>query len=668
MPLYEVEHGGKTYEVDAPDPQTAASAFDSTPPARKMGMAEGSYRAVQKGLTLGWDDEISAGLNAVGSKLTGDPRPIGALYDAYRSQTNAENQRFRSENPNIAAFAEGTGSALTAVPAMVATGGAAAPATLPTVMARGAATGAAYGYGAGAGNAEAGQRMAGGNEGATVGAVLGAGLPLLPYAAKGVQAAGRRVGEGVSHLTDLVRPIGPRRLAERTLQDLVADPQRRELISALTADRGFPTGFNPTSAQQAQGTPAATLIQSLEASAARQPGGRAAGNNPSAMFANRDAEQAAALQAAKAERDALTGKMRETTLRLANDTTSRIQELGTKVRDRFLSKANALQQKGQFDTEASIQARLADQRPAPGGGPVTDALGIGGREAPGMAAQGAGMAPRPPGRYTPNAERSAENAAASTEMPAIVRQRQAELEMAERELKQLQDQGADPLTIKGVQDKIAGIMRTPGMRASSVVQKAMDSVTKRLQGIVQADGTVNAHDLYMIRKELGNEIDVAMKESSSFDKKLAGTLRNEVQDAMDTAIESALPSEARGSWREYLKAYADRSQKIDNAVTAAENAYKPARPTDVGSAEAGQVGVDLPATLSRPGLLARSILKIAGRDVTPKVDVQLAEILLDPAKAAQTLANTKNKSALIDALTMARRTQPFAAGIAARQE
>ena len=62
-----------------------------------------------------------------------------------------------------------------------------------------------------------------------------------------------------------------------------------------------------------------------------------------------------------------------------------------------------------------------------------------------------------------------------------------------------------------------------------------------------------------------------MKESSSFDKKLAGTLRNEVQDAMDTAIESALPSEARGSWREYLKAYADRSQKIDNAVTAAEN-------------------------------------------------------------------------------------------------
>jgi hypothetical protein len=76
----------------------------------------------------------------------------------------------------------------------------------------------------------------------------------------------------------------------------------------------------------------------------------------------------------------------------------------------------------------------------------------------------------------------------------------------------------------------------------------------------------------------------------------------------------------------------------------------------------------LPATLSRPGLLARSILKIAGRDVTPKVDVQLAEILLDPAKAAQTLANTKNKSALIDALTMARRTQPFAAGIAARQE
>lgn len=561
MPVYEVEHGGKTYEVDAPDPQTAASAFDAAPPARQMGMAEGVYRAVQKGLTLGWDDEFSAGLNAVGSKLTGDPRPIGTLYDAYRGQTNAENQRFRSENPNVAALAEGTGSALTAVPAMVATGGAAAPATLPTIMARGAATGAAYGYGAGAGNAEAGQRMAGGNEGATVGAVLGAGLPLLPYAAKGAQAGLRRVGEGVSHLTDLVRHSGPRRLAERTLQDLVADPQRRELVSALTSDRGFPAGFNPTSAQQAQGTPAATLIQSLEARAARQPGGRAAGNNPSAMFANRDAEQAAALQAAKAERDALTGKMRETTLRLANDTTARIQE---------------------------------------GSSTATN--------------------------------------------------------------------GAVPLVSDEILKKVGEVLNTPGLRASTVVKKSMDSVAKRLQDVVQADGTVNAHDLYMIRKELGNEIDVAMKESSSFDKKLAGTLRNEVQDAMDSAIESALPAEARGGWREYLKAYADRSQKIDNAVTAAENAYKPARPTDVGSAEAGQVGVDLPATLSRPGLLARSILKIAGRDVTPKVDVQLAEILLDPAKAAQTLANTKNKSALIDALTMARRTQPFAAGIAARQE
>lgn len=575
-----------------------AKAAGSAPPARKMGMAEGSYRAVQKGLTLGWDDEISAGLNAVGSKLTGDPRPIGALYDAYRSQTNAENQRFRSENPNVAAYAEGLGSALTAVPAIVATGGAAAPATLPTVMARGAATGAAYGYGAGAGNAEAGQRMAGGNEGATVGAVLGAGLPLLPYAAKGAQAGLRRVGEGVSHLADLVRPSGPRRLAERTLQDLVADPQRQELVAALTTDRGFPAGYKPTAAQQVQGTDQGTLVQSLEGTVARRAGNRDAGN-PSVMFAQRDSANARALEGAKKSRDELTSEMRDNALSLANITTEGVDNMARKIEARFMS-------------------------------------------------------PR--------------DIAVAEDFGGGARQRQSELAAEANKLRTEGIGGGKPVTPTNADDAIAKILSKPGERASTVVQQSMSSISARLKKITAPDGTINAHDLYMLRKEVGNEIEKSLTENASFDKKLAGGLRTKLKDAIDATIEDALPNEAKGAWRSYLKTYSARSEQIDNAVTAAENAYKPARPTDVGSAEAGQVGVDLPATLSRPGLLARSILKIAGRDVTPKVDVQLAEILLDPAKAAQTLANTKNKSALIDALTMARRTQPFAAGIAARQE
>ena len=202
--------------------------------------------------------------------------------------------------------------------------------------------------------------------------------------------------------------------------------------------------------------------------------------------------------AAKAERDALTGKMRETTLRLANDTV--VAHSGTRRQSArpVPVESERAAAKGQFDTEASIQARLADQRPGaqrrPGDGCARHRAVA--RRQDGGAGAGMARARRAATRRTRNGP---PNAAASTEMPAIVRQRQGWIEMAERELKQLQDQGADPLTIKGVQDKIAGIMRTPGMRASSVVQKAMDSVTNACRAS-QADGTVNAHDLYMIRK------------------------------------------------------------------------------------------------------------------------------------------------------------------------
>jgi hypothetical protein len=576
----------------------ASGGAPAQPQARQMGIAEGLYRMVQRGATLGWSDEIAGGMDAVLKKLQGDPRAFGELYDSLRSQTAAQDDRFKAENPTAGALAEGTGTALTMVPSMVATGGAAVPASLPTVMARSGAAGAGAGYAAGAGSAQPGERMQGGNEGAAVGAAAGLALPpaiaAAQLAARPVAGLARAAGRGASNLYDLVSAQGPQRIAGRTVQDLVADENRGPLIEALLAQRNFPEGYKPTAAQQVQGTDQGTLVQSLESTVARRAGNRDAGN-PSVMFAQRDSGNARALEGAKKARDELTSEMRDNALSLANMTTEGVDNMARKIEARFMS-------------------------------------------------------PR--------------DIAVAEDFGGGARQRQGELAAEANKLRTEGIGGGRPVTPTNADDAIAKILSKPGERASTVVQQSMSSISARLKKITAPDGTINAHDMYMLRKEVGNEIEKSLTENASFDKKLAGGLRTKLKDAIDATIEDALPNEAKGAWRSYLKTYSARSEQIDNAVTAAENAYKPGRPTDVSGAEAGEINLPLPATLSRPGLLARSVLGMAGREVTPKVDAELAKLLLDPEQLAVLLGKTPPKRVVVDALTGARNSTPLAAGTA----
>jgi hypothetical protein len=210
---------------------------------------------------------------------------------------------------------------------------------------------------------------------------------------------------------------------------------------------------------------------------------------------------------------------------------------------------------------------------------------------------------------------------------------------------QLANSPTGPLVrARKVAQEIERSMATPGIRSSTVVQKTMGSVGQRLAAMTDPKtGIVNADDLYMLRKELGNEVEKAMTDSASFDKKLAGGLRKDLQGAIDTAIEDALPESSRGAWRDYLTKYSAASRKIDDAIKAAEDAYKPARRSNMAGVEEGAEKINFPATLSTAGLLTRSLEAMTRKATGPKVGVELTRIMQSPGELAAILERTAPK-------------------------
>jgi hypothetical protein len=241
------------------------------------------------------------------------------------------------------------------------------------------------------------------------------------------------------------------------------------------------------------------------------------------------------IETARLARDAVTGPMREKALDAANATTQKLQTLTAEIENRFRSKASALQDKGRFDTHLAQMKNVADH--------------------PYLAVPGQA---RVPGRLSPHSDRAREAASASAEMPPLIAQRQTELATAQAELAQLKAVGASALEIGKVTNRIDSIMRTPGMRASQVVEKSMASIRERLKTIASEAGTIDAHDLYTVRKELGNYIQAAAKDSASWDKRLTSGLQAELQHSIDDAIEQSAPG-----FKAYIARYKELSKPID---------------------------------------------------------------------------------------------------------
>lgn len=232
MATFEIEANGKVYEIEAPDQASAVKAFQSfsgaAPAAagpdmqaqikdmlaksniHKQPSLGDTLNAFQtgahQGMTLGFGDEINAGLQAVpraiGSAVAGNGFDLSKAYGEGLDATQSYIDERTSKAPTAAMLGELTGG--------VATGGTLAkggltlmkPAmSVPSAIVRGGAEGSLYGGVSGFGNSDAnnlGDRAADAMDGALWGAATGGTMG--GAAAKAGGAGSRAVAPTVDEL------------------------------------------------------------------------------------------------------------------------------------------------------------------------------------------------------------------------------------------------------------------------------------------------------------------------------------------------------------------------------------------------------------------------------------------------------------------------------------
>jgi hypothetical protein len=242
------------------------------------------------------------------------------------------------------------------------------------------------------------------------------------------------------------------------------------------------------------------------------------------------------LNAAKAARDAQTAPLRNSALNAANDTTNNILNLEQQIAQKQASKAQALQQYGQMATGAAEQNTFANNwTPVPG-------------------------MPRVPGILSPNAELVPTYQAGAQDAAKIAAQRQAELEAAQAARSSVP---YVPLQSAPLLDSIRGTLNIPGVRSSDVAANTLGDIEAKIAKFTDANGNIDARDLYTIRKEIGNTIETHAKASNNWDKKMTAGLEKNIQGAIDNSIVSAGGTD----WPAYLQQYQDLSKGINAMQT-----------------------------------------------------------------------------------------------------
>lgn len=220
---------GEEFEIEAPDDATDDQVMQyfqtnlPKPEAKaegpKIGATQSAILGASQGATFGFMDEIASAGSAAIAKATGNPAPYGALYDAALKVPRMAQDAAEEQNPVAyyggqvaaglapAAFTGGVG----AIPSVARSG-------LGARSAAAAGEGATYGALFGAGSSEGGalERAKGAGLGAAVGGVLGAATP----AAVDVGAAAVR--GFAAPIKGMLSPerFGMQKYAEASLRDL----------------------------------------------------------------------------------------------------------------------------------------------------------------------------------------------------------------------------------------------------------------------------------------------------------------------------------------------------------------------------------------------------------------------------------------------------------------
>lgn len=252
MPIFEIEGPDGIYEVDAPDEASAVAAFQGMGGQGFQGGAAGATAlGAANGFSLGFGDELGAGLGAVSeylaNKITGQPaRSYDELVTSMRNQDNQAAQQYPVAYTG-GQIGGGVASALAAGGAGATTLGRLGTSGLTGLPGVAARTGLAAGEGAAYGVASALGNDTPVGEGALMGAAFGTGGNLL---GEGVQAAANafrgpqsRAQEYVARAAgmDFLTP----EMASQQLQSMgpnavIADlgPNMRSQASALASTPG----------------------------------------------------------------------------------------------------------------------------------------------------------------------------------------------------------------------------------------------------------------------------------------------------------------------------------------------------------------------------------------------------------------------------------------------
>lgn len=194
MPIFEVQGpDGKTYEVDAPDMNSAAEAIapqqEQSTAQPDFGGIEGSQAAARQGMSFGFSDEIGGALAAT-LRAPFTDKTWGQEYQTWKGNEEGAADAYKKAHPYLGTAIEMGGGLLTGG-GLIKSGLTLAGrgATMASRAGLGALEGAGYGaaYGAGTGNG-----MEDRLEGAAMGGALGAGVGAVAPVVGGAIGAGAR--------------------------------------------------------------------------------------------------------------------------------------------------------------------------------------------------------------------------------------------------------------------------------------------------------------------------------------------------------------------------------------------------------------------------------------------------------------------------------------------
>lgn len=437
---------------------------------------------------------------------------------------------------------------------------------------------------------------------------LGVGAVLGAFVEGGIQG----ITGGVNFLREFAKPLtekGRDTLLRDYLKKLTG-PERDQVLKALQNADEIVAGSRPTASEAVADIPSATQLSSFQRTLARE---------QAPLFATREAEQEAARLAAlgaddttaplmRLMRESRTAPLREEALNQANIAGDLVPRLERDIASREATQAAAERARQQFTSIGSQQQVLSGREFTP---------------VPGF--------PRVSSRYRPNIDRAAEAINAAKDAGDIATQKASEAAFKRLQLQSLKDEGFYALKVDNVVNKIDDILRTPGER-SDVTLKTLSGLKEKLNAFSnKATGVIDSRDLYTIRKEIADDIKKFAEETKTSDVRRLAGLETNLKKLMDDAIEGA----GGVRWKDYLKNYADYSEKINRAEigTFLQDKLR----TSIGDKE--RAGVFAQAINDAAGTIKKatgaSRYRNLGEVLTPDETVAVNKVLADLQRSAK---------------------------------